>query len=171
MKQNTFLIAALFLLGACTSPVDIHRTPLTFTHLPTVLQADLVVLLETDKYLVVTTLGSFRSDFQHWLREHAYLTEDSELLAAVNQAIIKQPTRHPFMAWRADSIAKAQGLVHRLAYRASDLLETNKCFVYNKKSHLIETTCRRFSTANSGYEAHGFAVSKDMLLEVVDRVY
>lgn len=171
MKQHMFLLAALLLLVACNSPVDTHRTPLTFTHLPTVLQADLVVLLETDNYVVVKTLESFRSSFRHWLREHAYLTQDKELFAAVNQVIIKQPKSHPFMTWRVDSIAKARGLVHRLEYRASDLLETNKCFVYNKKSYLIETNCRRFSTADIGYEGHGFSVSKDILLEIVDRVY
>jgi hypothetical protein len=171
MKNNLFLTAQLVLLFACNSPVATLRKPIAFNRLPKALHADLVVLLETDNYLVVTTLKSFNSNLKYWLREHAYITQDKELLAAVGQLVRKQPKKRPYIALRVDSVAKANAFVQRLEYRASDLLEANKCFVYNKQSKLIETNCRRFSTSDLGYDGHGFSVSKDILLKVVDVVY
>jgi len=171
MTKSPFLIVPLVLLVACTSVADTHSRPIAFKHLPKALHTDLVVLLETGNYVVATTLTSFNSNYEQWLRAHAYLTQDKELFTTVNQLVTKQSKKRPFIAWRVDSVAKAKGVMQRLEYRASDLLETNKCFVYNKNSKLIEPTCRKLPFSDLGYEAHRFLVSKDILLEVVDLVY
>jgi hypothetical protein len=171
MIKSPFLIAQLVLLVACNSVADYHSRPIAFKQLPKALHTDLVVLLETDKYVVVTTLTSFNSNYEQWLREHAYLTQDKELFTTVNQLLINQSNKRTFIAWRVDSVAKAKGFMQRLEYRASDLLETNKCFVYNKNSKLIENTCLKLPFSDLGYEGHRFLLSKNTLLEVVDIVY
>lgn len=171
MIKRPLLIAPLVLLVACNSVADHHSNPIAFAQLPKALQADVVVLLETDNYVVATTLTSFNENYTQWLREHAYLTQDKDLFATVNQLVIRQSKKRHFIAWRVDSVAKAKGFMQRLEYRASDLLEANKCFVYNKKSALIESTCRKLPFSDLGYEGHRFLVSKDILMEVVDRVY
>lgn len=171
MIKRPFLIAPLVLLVACNNVADHHSKPIAFEQLPKALHADLVVLLETDNYVVVTPLTSFNSNYEQWLRAHAYITQDKELFATVNQLVIKQSKKRHFIAWRVDSVAKAKGFMQRLEYRTSDLLEANKCFVYNKKSALIENTCRKLPFSDLGYEGHRFLVSKDILMEVVDIVY
>jgi hypothetical protein len=171
MIKSPFLIAQLILLVACNSVADHQSKQIAFKHLPEALHTDLIVLLETDNYVVVTTLTNFNSNCKQWLREHEYLTQDKELVATVNQLVRNQPKKRQFIALRGDSVAKAKGLMQRLEYRGSDLLETNKCFVYNKKSRLIEKKCSKLPFSDLGYDGHKFLVSKDILMEVVDRVY
>jgi hypothetical protein len=133
----------------------------------------LVVVLETKHYVVLTPLKSLIANLEEWVREHTYITEDKELLTAVQQAGLRQARTRDFIVLRADSVvAKARSLSYRLEYRISDLLRANKCLVYDKQRKLIEPTWREFNTSSPGnYEGHGFIVSKDTILEVVDKVY
>jgi hypothetical protein len=160
-----------FLL-ACHRNVDPHDAPVDLSQLPEMRQQDLVVVLETTHYVVLTPVKRLLSNLEQWVREHDYIRDDKALLVAVQQASLRQARTRGFRVLRVDGVAKARGLGDRLAYRTADLLRANNCLVYNKQHKLIEPTCREFNTSSpGGYEGHGFSVSKDTILEVVDKVY
>ena len=169
MKRTASLFFPWFFLLACHRASD---TPVEFKQLPAMRCQNLVAVLETKHYIVLAPLQSFMAELGQWVHKHPYISEDDELLVAVRQVALSQGRTHGFGVLRADSVAKARGLAPRLGYRTSDLLRANKCLVYNKQRKLIEPNCREIVLSAPGaYEGHGFTVSHDTLLTVIDRVY
>ena len=169
MKRAASLILPWLFLVACHREVD---TPIEISQLPKMLEQDVVVVLETKQHLVVAPFKSFLADLEQWVREHPNIPEDNELLRAVQRAAPTQASPRGFRLVRADSVVKARSLTHRLVYRISDLLRADKCLFYNKQRRRVDSTYQEYQVSSPmGYDGHGFIVSKDTLLEVVDKIY
>jgi|GEM_PF-4230600 len=170
MRKTVALITPLIFLFACNRAVDSSQKPIDLQQLPQALGANLVVVLETDEYLVLSRLESLESSLTYWIRLHE-VPEDKALLVAIKEAALTQSTPPGLPLLRADQVAQMESLADRLEFRASDLLEANKCFVYNKASKFIEPKVVKRDISNVGYTGHGFFISQDTLLQVIEKVY
>ncbi|GAB2616240.1 hypothetical protein GCM10027035_10800 [Emticicia sediminis] len=126
-----------------------------------------VILFQSDKYSIKTSLDTFKENIENWVAKYPHLKEDLNLLRLIiEEANSKNEIDAP-------SIAKNNNLLHRLEYRLSDIIQSGKCIILNKENNKVLNSikvqtysyhCGRFC----GGGGRRFFVDDFILLQVVD---
>jgi hypothetical protein len=148
----------LLALPSCR-PEEAYDRTLALEELPAVQASELVVLLETDEFVVLTSLEALRNTLGQWVQRY-HLDEDQQLLRAVRG-----------LATGKQSLTRADKLLANRLHVVAELLATSKCLVYNKRAQQVE---RRITVTPypSSWSSGGrtFSVSGKLLLRVTDWV-
>ena len=129
---------------------------------------NIIILLESQDFIVKVSLSDFKDNIDSWLKEHPHLKEDKKLLD-----ILLRQTKSNNIVNASKITEKDRRLTSRFEYRIASLLENGKCLILNKQTNeIIPEIKRRTYSYHCGFlcgsGGRRFYVNDILILEVMD---
>jgi hypothetical protein len=124
----------------------------------------LITLIDTDKFIVITTYSVFIKEFKKWLISCPNIDEDKMLY----NSIIKDTNSKSV---NAIEIALKINNLDRLNFRTAELLNRGNCWVFDKLKNKGIRKIKILNYFDHSIEGTKYFIKEELILDVIERVY
>jgi hypothetical protein len=126
-----------------------------------------VLLVQSDQYIVRTSLARLRDNLEHFVAHGPHRNDDQQLLQLIQAAAASNDEVD------GEKIAERDHLLPRLQYRIADLLESGQCSIIDQESHEPVTAIRlqiyrHECGPRCGNGGRRFFINNTLILQVMD---
>ena len=124
----------------------------------------IVTLIETDRFVVMTTYTLFIQNFKTWLKSYPDITEDKLLY----NSIVKDTNGKNV---KANVIAAKLNYIDRLNFRTAELLNKGNCLIFDKLKRKQSKKIEILKYSDIGVAGTKYSIATELILDVIEQTF